>query len=80
MLRVSDDCEIHARWLAEKARMACMTNGEKDAVLRNLLVVQQRLSYEYELSTVTYFGQRSAQMVSLDVRLPCSSLAIEAWW
>lgn len=84
MLRVSDDCEIHARWLAEKARMACMTNGEKDAVLRNLSVVQQRPFREYNLATflgrATYFGMRSVQIVSLDVLLLCSSLVIVERW
>lgn len=81
MLRVSDDCEIHAKWLAEKARMACMTKGEKDAVLKNLLIVQPTPSRKYDLATssssATYFGMRSVQMVNLDVLLLCSSLAME---
>jgi hypothetical protein len=34
-LRVSDDCEIQARWEAEKARIECITNGLEAAMLRN---------------------------------------------
>jgi hypothetical protein len=34
--RVSVDCEIQARWEAEKARMECMTKGCEAAMLRNL--------------------------------------------
>jgi hypothetical protein len=79
-LRVSDDCEIQARWEAEKARIECITNGLEAAMLRNLRLVSQRRPCERGVARNTHFGIMSAHKVILEVLFRNISFVMEERW
>lgn len=85
--RVSVDCEIQARWEAEKARMECMTKGYEEAMLKNLPIrsasalANTKAPPASEGGGPTHFGMFSAQTVSLEVRPRNISLEMDdRWW